>query len=78
MSIENAVIEVLSTGEFDDLPPDIEDWDEVHAKYLEYRIMKSGVHFEYTFYREDDIRAQVKETLASRHSEKINASGVES
>jgi len=75
--IEDAVIRVLSSGEFDDKSPDMGGWARIDCKYLEYRLMKSGVNHSYICDRTNDIRAQVKETLTARQNEQINTSGGE-
>lgn len=70
MSIENAVVEVLSSGDFDDLSPDIEDWNGVYMSMLEDALKEKGF---YLYYREDlDIASGVIDsTLTARQHDQM-------
>jgi len=67
MSIENAVIEVLSSGNFDDMSPSLDDWSADQIKKLSDMVPVDRP--EYIFY--DDLYNLVSNTLTARQNEQM-------
>lgn len=77
MSIENAVINILSSGNFDECPADARCWS--NAKHSEFfKMMKRKGFFLISSGDFDTARETIEAELTERHREQINAKQAES